>query len=99
MDCIGIATGVKGKPSQLKDRLRRPPNELILCALGSASNTNGAIRTGSQSPLFNSITMVIIILRFGFCRSQGNKELEAGFEFVGDERVDFGRLAGGAQET
>uniref|UniRef100_A0A2P2KP72 Uncharacterized protein LOC101309846 n=1 Tax=Rhizophora mucronata TaxID=61149 RepID=A0A2P2KP72_RHIMU len=40
MDCIGISAGINGEPGQVKDRLRRPPNELIFRIRDSSTDVN-----------------------------------------------------------
>jgi hypothetical protein len=90
MNSSRVTTGIDSKASQLQNRLGGPPNELILLSPTPCTDLN---RTR-----FSSRLQSLSGLHFGFCGSEGNEELEAGFEVLGNEGVDGGGLGLGPEE-
>lgn len=83
---IRVATRINGEPSQLKNGLRGPPYELILF-VPSTLKLLFKIQAASNGEAFKF-----------FAGGKWNKELEAGFELLGNERVDRGGAGGGTNE-
>lgn len=94
MDGSDIAAEVDGKPSEVEDRLGRPPDEQILVSPPLAFDlpTSNPIAS-DQLPAYGEASR-----GRRRRRSERDQELEAGPEPTGDDGVDRGGVGGGRTE-